>query len=115
MTAPRWQNERAPLLIETETLPIVVTLFSPMSKRRSARSDVWLEMRNPMGRIYAITTADGIERVHTDDVYVVNCIFDAYGSWYVTWHGITDDNEDRPEPLLVDVWKSRDPDPLVNA
>lgn len=111
MTAPRWQDEQAPIILETDSLPILLTMFSPMSKRRSPRSDVYLEMRGPHGGIYIVTSGSGLERMHTDDIYVADCIFDRFGTWYLTWHGLSADEEERPTPIRVEVVSV---DPLVN-
>ena len=103
MTVPRLFDRRAPGILETDSLPVTLTLLSPMMKRRAPRSDVYLEMRAPTGRRYIVTSDTGLERLHTDDVYAATCIFDAYGSWDLTWHGLDNDETKRPEPLRVEV------------
>jgi hypothetical protein len=112
MTATRWYDQQAPLVVETPALPVTLSLLSGMTKRRLPRSDVYLEMRSPSGRLYIVTSDNGIERSHLDDIYVATCLFDSFGSWDLRWHGLSDDEREPPVPMRVEVIQI---DPLVNT
>lgn len=102
MTAPRWTDERAPILLETPGLPCQFVLAAPPNRRTYGK--VYLEMRDPFGKTHVISTDDGIEHAHIGGGYEAHCILDSFGSWYLTWHGLNDPETERPTTMQVDVF-----------
>jgi hypothetical protein len=104
MTAPRLGREPVPFTLIVDGLPARFLLPSGPPRgtddgRRHGK--IFLEMRDPHGRLYILTTDGDIQRVHMEGFYVATCVFDAYGSWHLTWHGLSEKEEQPIEVLVV--------------